>query len=420
MKNRMMIAASFLAGLSIGTLFFSGTQPLSALSDEFYQEIKLFTEVLTVVRDNYVEEKQMKTLLIDAIKGMVNKLDPFSSYMEPDEAELMKTEAEGEFGGLGIKIAMKDEMLTVITPMPGTPALKAGMLPGDKIVKIEGISTQGLTLSDAVKKLRGAPGTGVTITVAREGKEPFDLAMTRAVIKLESVPPYKVKMLDENVGYIKITEFNEKTPDDFSKAWKKLDEGGMKALVLDLRNNPGGLLKSAVSVCRELLGPNKLIVYTQGRRAGQEMKFYTESDLKHSVIPLVVLINKGSASGSEIVAGAVKDWKRGVLVGEKTFGKASVQSVIPLSDGSSLRLTTAHYYTPKGNLIHEKGIDPDIEVSISREEMIQLFQQDEEVFGLSKEELEKKEKSKIPDRQIDVSLKLLTAEKIFRVPENPD
>jgi len=414
----ILILGSFVIGFTIGIIFTTNIEKLQALSSDFYQEAELFSETLMLIRDNYVKEVEVKDLIENAIKGMVNKLDPFSAFLMPDESKLMSSEAKGEFGGLGIKIAIRDEILTVVTPLPGTPAMKAGILPGDKIIKIEGESTKGITLREAVKKLRGKPGTKVKITIYREDEEPFDVEITRDIIKLESVPPYKVKMVDEGIGYIKITEFNEHTVEDFRTAYSELEEKGMKALVIDLRNNPGGLLKSAVGICRELLGPNKLIVYTKGRRSGEERKFYTESILKHSIIPLVLLINKGSASGSEIVAGAIKDWKRGVLVGEKTFGKASVQSVIPLKGGYSLKLTVAYYYTPKGNLIHEKGIEPDIEVEIPKEEWIKLIQQEEEIFGLSLEEKKKREKEKIPDRQLQSAINLLKAESIFSSKEN--
>jgi len=412
--KRIYLIGAFLIGITFGLIIrFDFPAYLFASTDTLYKQAELFTEALLVIRDNYVKEVSTKELIENAIKGMVAKLDPFSSFLLPDESKIMDSEAKGEFGGLGIKIAIRDEILTVITPLPGTPAMKAGILPGDKIIKIEGESTKGITLMEAVKKLRGKPGTKVKITILRNGEEPFDVEITRAIIKIESVPPYKAKILEDDIGYIKITEFNKHTPEDFEKVYKKLEEKGMKALILDLRNNPGGLLSSAVEICKELLPPNKLIVYTKGRGLREERKFYSDSKWRHELIPLVVLINRGSASGSEIVAGAIKDWKRGVLVGEKTFGKASVQSIIPLKEGYSLRLTVAHYYTPKGNLIHEKGIEPDIKVEIPKEEWVKLIQQEEEIFGLSEEEKKKREKEKIPDRQLQVALNLLKAQEIF-------
>jgi len=376
-----------------------------------YEDLKLFNEVLTQIENNYVDEKPTNLLIKGAIKGMVGTLDPYSQYLDTEAAKLMKSETKGEFGGLGIRITVKDKFITVITPLPGTPAFKAGILPGDKIIKINGKSAEGITLLDAVKKLRGKPGTKVKITIARE-KKVFDLEITRDKIKIESVPKHQAKMFEHGIGYIKITEFNEKTPDDFRNAYAELEKQGLNGLILDLRNNPGGLLTSAVEVAKEFLTEGELIVYTKGRRPDSNFKFVATKN-NHKKIPLVVLVNEGSASGSEIVAGAIKDHGRGILLGEKTFGKGSVQSLITLSDGSQLRLTTAKYYTPSGVCIHEKGIEPDISVPVSKEDKIKLMQQSEEIYGLTPEEKEKREKEKIPDVQIERAKEIIFAQLKF-------
>jgi len=376
-----------------------------------YEDLKLFNEVLTQIENNYVDEKPTNLLIKGAIKGMVGTLDPYSQYLDTEAAKLMKSETKGEFGGLGIRITVKDKFITVITPLPGTPAFKAGILPGDKIIKINGKSAEGITLLDAVKKLRGKPGTKVKITIARE-KKVFDLEITRDKIKIESVPKHQAKMFEHGIGYIKITEFNEKTPDDFRNAYAELEKQGLNGLILDLRNNPGGLLTSAVEVAKEFLTEGELIVYTKGRRPDSNFKFVATKN-NHKKIPLVVLVNEGSASGSEIVAGAIKDHRRGILLGEKTFGKGSVQSLITLSDGSQLRLTTAKYYTPSGVCIHEKGIEPDISVPVSKEDKIKLMQQSEEIFCLTPEEKEKREKEKIPDVQLERAKEIIFAQLKF-------
>jgi len=385
--------------------------PVYGAARNEYEEMKLFNDVLSQIETNYVEEKKIPDLVEGAVNGMVKTLDPYSQYLTPDAARLMRSDTKGEFGGLGIRITIRAKYLTIITPMPGTPAFRVGLLPGDKIIKIEGESTEGISIMDAVKKLRGKPGTKVTITIARDD-ERKDVTIERAKIIIESVPKKKSKMLENNIGYIRVTEFNEKTPDDFLKAYTELENNGMKALIVDLRNNPGGLLKSAVAVAEHFLEKDQLIVYTKGRRENTDFKFYARKNL-HKKTPLVMLINGGSASGSEIVAGAVKDLGKGILLGEKTFGKGSVQSLIKLFGGSELRLTTAKYYTPNGTCIHEKGIEPDIEVKISREDKIKLMQQEEEIYGLSPEEKEKKEKEKIKDAQLERAREILFAELMF-------
>ncbi|MDH5174129.1 MAG: S41 family peptidase [Elusimicrobiota bacterium] len=387
-------------------------QGVAEKGNEVYQQIKLLGEVFVLVRDNYVEPVEPKELIYGACEGMVNKLDPFSQFMDPAAHRMMKSETEGKFGGLGIRIAIQEGRLTVVTPLPRTPAYELGILPGDKIIKIEDKDTKDITLSEAVKLLRGKPGTQVTISIFREGeKDLIDFTITRAIVKIESVPD--AKMLTDRIGYIELTEFSKDTADEFDKVWKKLKKQGMGSLILDLRYNPGGLLTTAVDICKNFIGDRKLIVYTQGRHEEQVIKFFAEKKAKHEKIPLVILVNKGSASGSEIVAGCVQDWKRGIVLGEKTFGKASVQSLMPLSDGSGLRLTTAKYYTPSGRLIHDVGITPDIVVEVPRETMAELMKQREKIYGLSQEAEKEKEKEKIKDPQIERAKEILLAQERF-------
>ncbi|MBI4654401.1 MAG: S41 family peptidase [Nitrospirae bacterium] len=325
--------------------------------EEHYESLKTFTEVLSLIKKNYVEEANDKDLIYGAIKGMLNSLDPHSTFMTPEAFKEMQVETKGEFGGIGIQIGIKDDMLTVIAPIDDTPAHKAGVKAGDKIIKINGESTKDMNLQDAVSKLRGLKGTSVTITIMRKGwDEPKDIPIVRDIIKIQSV---KSKVLEEGIGYIKITNFQEQTSQDLENTLKNLEKEKIASLVLDLRNNPGGLLESSVDVSSQFLPLAKLVVYIKGR--GDERKeYHTRNNGQHYDYPMVVLVNEGSASASEIVAGALKDWSRAVIVGTKTFGKASVQTVIPLSDGSGLRLTTARYYTPKGISIQTTGIVPDI------------------------------------------------------------
>ncbi len=382
-----------------------------------YEQIKLVVDVLQYVKEQYVEEADTKNLIYGAAAGMVRTLDPFSQFMEPDAHKEMKTETEGEFGGLGIRIAVRDGWLVVMTPLPETPAYRLGILPGDKIVRIEGESTQGITVMDAVKKLRGKPKTKVTITILREGEqEPKDYVVTREVIKIQSV---KFEMKSDGIGYLRLAEFIEPSVSDITKALKELKTQGMTSLVLDLRNNPGGLLTSAVDVSKLFLGGNKLIVYTQGRSSPRQ-EFKADATAPFSDLPLVLLVNHGSASASEIVSGAVQDHKRGLIIGSQTFGKGSVQSIIALDDGSALRLTTAKYYTPSGRTIHrdEKsktgGITPDILVEIPKELEAKLYAQAEEVYAKDKKPVSAvKQEEQVKDEALAHALEVLKARALF-------
>lgn len=360
----------------------------SSDKDLLYKEIELFSDALTFIRQNYVDEVKAKDLIYGALKGMLASLDPYSQFMDPDSFKEIKVETKGEFGGLGIEISIKDGLLTIISPLEDTPAHKAGIKPGDRIVKIDGESTKDITLLDAVKKLRGKAGTDVTLTILREDERRiFDIKVTRAVIKIESIKG--VTILEDNIGYIRLTEFQERSPRDLESALKKLKSEGMDSLILDLRNNPGGLLDVAVKVADKFIERDKDIVITKGRAKEMEVT-YRAKEKPQNAFPLVVLVNGGSASASEIVAGAIQDNKRGIIVGTKTFGKGSVQTVIPLKDESALRLTTAKYFTPSGRVIRDEGIMPDVVV-----EYRELRKKDEtdkkieEVF--EKVEKEKKE-----------------------------
>jgi carboxyl-terminal processing protease len=326
-------------------------------------KLKVFAQALALIEDQYAQPETTKDLVYGAIRGAVGTLDPHSSFMTPEEFRELQVETKGKFSGIGIEITLKDRILTVVSPIEGTPAYQAGLKPGDQIVKINGKSTKNITLMGAVKLIRGPKGSQVVLTITREGfKEPKNFTITREIIPIHSV---KARILKDGIGYIRITNFQDQTNHDLQAYLKKMNKRltPFRGLVLDLRNDPGGLLEQAVRVSDEFL-KSGLIVYTEGRNRSQNMRFYARNDQvgKMANIPMVVLINEGSASASEIVAGALKDSKRALIVGTKSFGKGSVQTIIPLVDGSALRLTTALYYTPSGKTIHEKGIIPDIEV----------------------------------------------------------
>jgi carboxyl-terminal processing protease len=332
---------------------------------EVYPELKLFTEVMALVKTNYVEDVSAKDLIYGAMKGMMDSLDPHSGFMSPDQYKEMKVDTKGEFGGLGIQIGKKQGILTVIAPIEDTPAYKAGIKAGDMIIKVNGETTEKMTLFEAVNKMRGPKGSKVVISIYRKGfKEPRDFTIVRDIIMVKSV---KSKVIEDTIGYVKITQFQERTAQDLDTALAELHEKKVTALILDMRNNPGGLLESAVMVSEQLLPAKKLIVYIKDR-SGDKKEYFTRGEEKLKNVPMVVLVNEGSASASEIVAGALKDWNRAILVGVTTFGKGSVQSVLSLSDGSGLRLTTARYYTPKGTSIQNTGITPDIVVKLAADE----------------------------------------------------
>jgi carboxyl-terminal processing protease len=325
---------------------------------ESYEELRTFSEVLTQVQKNYVDETKVKDLVQGAIRGMLSTLDPHSAYMTPEMYKEMQVETKGEFGGVGIQIGVKDNRLAVIAPIEGTPAYRAGIKAGDFITRVNDEPTKDLTLMDAVQKMRGPKGTKVNLTIQRDGTaDPLQFSLVRDTIKIESV---KSKVL-ENIGYVRLTQFQEATGRDLSKALKQFKEQKIHSTILDLRNNPGGLLTAAVEVSEQFLPNGKLVVYTKGRESKKDEWFAKGKDQMEDA-PMIILVNEGSASASEIVAGALQDYGRAVIVGTTSFGKGSVQTILPLGDGSGLRLTTAKYYTPKGRSIQSTGITPDIVV----------------------------------------------------------
>lgn len=350
-----MIALALLCGVVIG----KGWER-TGHAGETYEELKTFSEVLNQVQKHYVDETKPKDLIQGAIRGMLSTLDPHSAYMTPEMYKEMQVETRGEFGGVGIQIGVKDNRLAVIAPIEGTPAHRAGIKAGDFIIKVNDDPTKDLTLMDAVQKMRGPKGSKVNLTIQRDGAtDPLVFTLVRDTIKIESV---KSKVID-NLGYVRLTQFQEATGRDLSKAIKQFKEHKVQGTILDLRNNPGGLLTAAVDVSEQFLPSGKLVVYTKSRE-GKKDEWFAKSKDQMEDLPVIVLVNEGSASASEIVAGALQDWGRAVVVGTTSFGKGSVQTILALGDGSGLRLTTAKYYTPKGRSIQSTGITPDIVVKL--------------------------------------------------------
>jgi len=329
-----------------------------AVTRDVYESLEVFSEVLRQIEKNYVEPQDTQTLIYGAIKGMVQSLDPHSSFMTREEHQELLIETKGSFSGVGIEITIRDNILTVVSPIEGTPAFEAGIEAGDKIIGIDDKATNDMSLRDAVKSIRGRKGTEVKLTVKREGAEkPLDFSITRDEIPLMSVKDYS---LTPEIAYVRISNFQRKTSRDLSQALEKLEKGrDLKGLVLDLRNNPGGLLSQAIDVA-DLFLDSGIIVSTKGRNPSQNMEVTAKQNKKTRNYPMIVLVNGGSASAAEIVAGALQDNKKALILGTKTFGKGSVQTILPLSDGSGLRLTTAKYYTPAGKSIQLSGINPDI------------------------------------------------------------
>lgn len=383
--------------------------------EELFKSLEIFSGAISLIQTKYVEEVDSKELIYGALKGMLYSLDPYSQFLDPDAYSDMQVQTEGEFGGLGIEIAVKDNILTIISPIHGTPAERAGVMAGDRIIKIDGETTEAITLLEAVKKLRGKPKSEVTLTVFREKTSKiYDILIIRDIIKIDSIKD--VQMVDEKIGYIRLVEFQENSPAEFKKAVVKLKKEGMDSLVLDVRNNPGGLLDSAIQITDMLLPADLVIVSTRGRDSKEGYTFSSkEKSLLSDKEPMVVLINEGSASGSEILAGALQDHNRAVLLGQKTFGKGSVQSVIPMSDGSAVRITTSKYYLPSGRSIHEKGIEPDIEVEeitmeLSAEESSKLLFDKIEKEG--KEDLSTEEAQEY-DYQLKRAIDLIKGLKVY-------
>ncbi|MFZ5764709.1 MAG: S41 family peptidase [Thermodesulfobacteriota bacterium] len=356
--SRKILFVALVALPCLGIIFWEYDTKVQAKTQDVYKNLEIFSNVLNLLDKNYVEEINTEQVIEGAIKGMLATLDPHSSYMKPDDFQELKIETKGSFSGIGIEISMKDGILTVVSPIEGTPAYEKGLKSGDKILKINGESTKDLTLMEAVKKLRGPQGTEVTVSIHREGMtELKDITIVRDVIPLISVT---AKMLEPGYGYIRIRNFQSKTTKEFKEHLDKLGkEATLHGLIIDLRNNPGGLLDQAVKISDIFLDEG-MIVYTKGRIKDQNMEFKAHADGEKYTFPIIVLVNEGSASASEIVAGALQDHKRALILGAQTFGKGSVQTIIPMDDGAGLRLTTARYYTPNDRSIQATGITPDI------------------------------------------------------------
>ena len=413
-KNRKLFLNIILITLLISGILFSNGNSGNVKADtsEIYKNIEIFTEVLRQIEENYVEPQDPKKLIYGAIKGMVQSLDPHSSFMTTEEHQELLIETKGSFSGVGIEISLRDNALTVVSPIEGTPAYNAGIKAGDKIIKIDDKSTSDMTLTDAVKNIRGKKGTKVKLTIMREGADnPLEFIITRDVIPLKSVRSY---LLAPEIGYLRISNFQSKTFKSLSSALEGLEVGcKLKGLILDLRNNPGGLLSQAIEVS-DLFLDSGLIVSTKGRDSSQNMEVSAHKNKKERTYPIIVLVNEGSASASEIVAGALQDNKRALILGTNTFGKGSVQTILSLSDGSGLRLTTAKYYTPSGRSIQLSGISPDIELRFippTQKKEKRHFIREKDLKGhmpnetteIEKDKTQRKDKEK--EKQVELLLK---------------
>jgi len=367
--NLFLITLGVLLGVLLGTCGSVFAERAARQTDTIpFTELRTFTEVFSRIESDYVEPVSDKKLLENAIRGMLSGLDPHSAYLNPEEYKELRIGTTGQFGGLGIEVGMENGFIKVIAPIDDTPAQRAGIKAGDLIIRLDDKPVKGMTLQEAVKIMRGKPGTAITLTIVREGEDkPLKITITRAIIKIKSV---KSRILEPGYGYVRITSFQSRTGEQLHKAIANLKkEGALKGLILDLRNNPGGVLNAAVAVSDAFLDRGK-IVYTDGRIEEAKMEFKaTPGDVIEGV-PMVVLVNAGSASASEIVAGALQDHRRAIIMGQKSFGKGSVQTILPLSNGGAIKLTTARYYTPSGRSIQAEGIVPDIVLGMVRLETI--------------------------------------------------
>ncbi|MEN8108801.1 MAG: S41 family peptidase [Pseudomonadota bacterium] len=361
-QNYLLLATGLVLGVlvSIGHGVFAERETAQATLP--VEELRTFSDVFGRIKNDYVESVEDKELLENAIRGMLTGLDPHSTYLDIDQFKELQVGTTGQFGGLGIEVGMENGFVKVIAPIDDTPAQRAGIAAGDLVIRLDDTPVKGMTLNDAVKIMRGEPGTDIELTIVREGVDkPLQITITRDIIKVKSV---KYRTLEPDYGYLRISQFQSKTADyleDAIEDLKKENDGSLKGLVLDLRNNPGGVLNGAVAVSDAFLNKG-LIVYTEGRIDDSRLRFNATPDDLVDGAPIVVLVNQGSASASEIVAGALQDHKRAIILGSKTFGKGSVQTILPLSGGTALKLTTARYYTPSGRSIQAEGIIPDIEL----------------------------------------------------------
>ena len=401
-------------------VFFMGTLFPCAYSavDGGLKQLGTFVNVLEYIKENYVEPTDTSTLVNGAIRGMVAELDDFSEYLPPKDYQELKNETRGDFGGLGIRLSKVEGFITVMSPMPGTPAFKAGVMPGDRILRVDGKDVTSMDLDAAVELMRGPVGKKVKIVMSRKNEKTGEYEeLPEYTFKREKIVPEVVyyRMLEDNIGYIYLVDFSGHSTEEMQKALEDLTRQGMKALVLDLRFNPGGLLTGAAEVAKLFMGEEQMIVYTQGRKPEFYQEFRTGKTAPYPDIPLVVLLNQASASASEIVSGALQDNDRAVIVGQRSFGKASVQQVLPLSDGSGLRLTIAKYYTPKGRLIqrdyrdkskeNEGGIFPDVEVKMKAEDEVKIFMQYNNIVYVPGQALPKTdftEKDPVLDKAVEV------------------
>ena len=408
--RKMLVMAMLITSIICGLTVKASSEDVVA-DTSLYRKLKLFSDVVTVIQSSYVREATPQELIYGAINGMLVGLDSYSQFMPPDIYKEMKVETKGEFGGIGIVIGIRNGLLIIISPIEDTPGDRAGIEAGDIITEINGKSAKKLTLMEAVKKLRGLKGTKVSIGIAREGEKKllyFDIV--REVIKIKNIK--NARALDDNIGYLRIVHFNQNVFSEVKKEISSLLEKKIDGLIVDVRNNPGGLLGACVKVTDLFLPKGKLIVSTKGRRERQNITFVSQTGSLYPIdMPLVVLINGGSASASEIFAGAIQDWHRGIILGTKSFGKGSVQTVLPLSDGSGIRLTTAKYYTPKGRCIDKSGLIPDVILEMSKEEKVELFK-------ARIKAIENKDKAKYSiltgDKQLQSAVRIIKAARIIR------
>jgi carboxyl-terminal processing protease len=411
-RKKFLLDIVLISLLIGGILLLNGsTGQVTAGTGDVYKNIEILTEVLRQIEKNYVEPQDPQKLIYGAIKGMVQSLDPHSSFMTKEEHQELLIETKGTFSGVGIEITIRDNILTVVSPIEGTPAYEAGIQAGDKIIKIDDKPTNEMGLTDAVKLIRGKKGTQVKLTIMREGEEkPLDFTLTRDMIPIKSVRSY---LLKPTIGYIRVSNFQSKTIDELDEALEKIEaDRQLEGLILDLRNNPGGLLSQAIEVADQFLDSG-LIVSTKGRNASQDMQVSAHETGKERKYPIIVLVNGGSASAAEIVAGALQDNKRALVLGTRTFGKGSVQTILSLSDGSGLRLTTARYYTPSGRSIQLSGIVPDIELAFSppaedkKEEKPRFIREEDLQHHMGNEEVEKENEAKEEETETEKKVKML-------------